>query len=124
MMKERTSCLNGTYLFLNVVVNIVMGSSTRQTQSLRQYSMRMLVELWKLQSVEFFQVLLTEYFKDLNLGNGQYQSRLIHIDCISLVFFFSLDQSSAAIDVEFNYKHCCDDSSGMNLIYRKSIQSV
>ena len=27
-------------------------------------------------------------------------------------FSFSLDQASAVIEVEFNYKQCCDDNSG------------
>ena len=76
----------------SIVVSIVMVSSTRRALSLRQYSMRMSAGLLRLQSVEFFQVFPSE-----DIYNRKY---------------FSVDEASAAIEIEFKYKHCCDDGSG------------
>ena len=70
----------------SIVVSIVMVSSTVQ------YSMRMSAGLLRLQSVEFFQVFPSE-----DIYNRKY---------------FSVDEASAAIEIEFKYKHCCDDGSG------------
>ena len=85
-----SSC--GMSLHQSIVVSIVMVSSTRRALSLRQYSMKMSAGLLRLQSVESFQVFPSE-----DIYNRKH---------------FSVDKASAAIEIEFTYKHCCDDGSG------------
>ena len=77
------------------VVSIVMVWCTKQTLSLKLSSIRINVRLWRLQSVEYCQVLL--FLKNPFLFT---------------VFNVYLDHPFAVIESEFNYKQCCNDEEG------------